>query len=465
MPIEDADKFITNFHHLQVMRQWAAYTAASMYTARCLNNYGPPGGSPWPNVTLPDFPDQMRGALVLAHAITVEFSPLFVNNQTTRKQWEEYAVDNEAMIMHVPSWAMVAHGGGHDMEEGEHGGGHDMTMDVDGASAGHDMGASSEHDGSGEHGAMVEHDMGETKQMQDNAPSHNTGDMMKMEMDHDAMNGDMDPTMVEAIEIATSDEVLSSAQDRRRLRGRILHGHDGASNSNHAMEHDVGASGHDMDSVGDGHEHGNGHVEHPRRPIEEGIYTMGGPGIMVDEAADESEVPLLVPAWQIFPLVGNEGKVLYNEYSDRHRRRAIDTILTTKRAALTEVLYGYADHHHFYKDPSSIMMYPVFDSFDSEDTVVGFVSFTFSWISTFWNILPENVKGIIAVIETSTGQKTSFRVNGKLVCRTFCVSGYGLLESIFLSTFLASLISQLPFRHDRALISEKVTFMTPSMRI
>ena len=373
------------------------------------------------------------------------------------------------------------------MEEGEYAGGHDMAMAGDGSGAGHDaahdMGVFPEHDGSGEHGAMIEHDMGKAMQMQADAPSHSTGDMMKMEMDHEAMDGDMDPTMVEAIEIAISDEVPSSAQDRRRLRrrnpdtlrqvlpdgpaGRILHGHDGASNSNPIMEHGTGAAGHDMDSAGDGHGH-VGHVEHPRRPIEEGIYTMGGPDIMVDESVDESEMPLLVPAWQIFPLVGNEGKVLFNEYSDRHRRRAIDTILTTKRAALTEVLYGYADHHHFYKDPSSIMMYPVFDSFDSENTVVGFVSLTFSWMSTFWNILPENVEGIIAVIETSTGQKTSFLVDGKLVSRNVCVSGHGLLESIFLSTLLSSRklnLFSISSRQNRELISEKGTSMTQSMRI
>ena len=165
-----------------------------------------------------------------------------------------------------------------------------------------------------------------------------------------------------------------------------------------------------------GHSMGsNEHVEHPRRPIEEGIYTMGGPGVMVDESVDSGEMPLLAPAWQIFPLMGNEGRLMYNEYADRHRRRGIDTMLATKRAALTEVLYGFADHHHFYQEPSSIMMYPVFDSFENENNIVGFVSITFSWIGTFWNILPENVRGINAVIETSTGQTTSYRVDGKFV--------------------------------------------------
>ena len=231
----------------------------------------------------------------------------------------------------------------------------------------------------------------------------------------------MDPSMEEAVEIATTDAVPSSEQETRRLRGRnadsiqrFLQDHDGASNSSPNEQHEMADAGHgDMDA-GHGDMGGEEHVEHPRRPIDEGIYTMGGPGVLVDETYDSGDMPFLAPAWQIFPLMGNEGRLMYNEYADRHRRRGIDTMLATKRAALTEVLYGYADHHHFYKEPSSVMMYPVFDLFE-EDEIVGAVSITFSWMGVFWNILPENVRGVVAVLETSTGQKTTFRVDGKFV--------------------------------------------------
>lgn len=89
-----AAKFITNFHHLQVMRQWSAYTVAAMFTARCVNEYGPEA-FPWPNITMPDFADQVRGAIAVAHGRTIEFSPLFLNNETVRAEWEAYAVENE----------------------------------------------------------------------------------------------------------------------------------------------------------------------------------------------------------------------------------------------------------------------------------------------------------------------------------------------------------------------------------
>ena len=129
---------------------------------------------------------------------------------------------------------------------------------------------------------------------------------------------------------------------------------------------------------------------------------------MVDESSD---VPLLAPAWQIFPLKGNEGRIMYNEYANAHKR-AIDTLIKTDQPALSDVLVGSVGHHHYYKEPSSIMLYPVHSTFDDDKTLVGFVSMTFSWMGVFWNILPENVRGIIAVIESSTGQISSVRVDG-----------------------------------------------------
>ena len=87
-----ADKFITNFHHLAIMRQWAAYTVAAQYTGKLLDNHGPEK-KPWPNATLPDFHDQVRGALVLAHGVNIEFSPFFPNDKAIRSEWEAYAVE------------------------------------------------------------------------------------------------------------------------------------------------------------------------------------------------------------------------------------------------------------------------------------------------------------------------------------------------------------------------------------
>ena len=144
---------------------------------------------------------------------------------------------------------------------------------------------------------------------------------------------------------------------------------------------------------------------------------------VVDETHDAIKMPFLAPSWQIHPPSGNEGRVMYNEYSDCHRRRAIHTMLKTGGPAMSEVLYGFEDHHHFFDEPASILTYPVHSNFDEKNkTMVGFITITFNWLDVFWNILPETISGIIAVIETSSEQTTSFRIDGKQVSAVYnCV--------------------------------------------
>jgi hypothetical protein len=143
---------------------------------------------------------------------------------------------------------------------------------------------------------------------------------------------------------------------------------------------------------------------------------------MVDETNNASQMPYLAPSWQIYPPIGNEGRVMYNEYSNCHRRRAINTMIKTGGPAMSEVLIGFEDFHVYFDQPSGILFYPVHDHFEENKnrTLVGFVTITFNWLGTFWNILPGNIRGIVAIIETSTGQKTSFRVDGKFVSASFC---------------------------------------------
>ena len=143
---------------------------------------------------------------------------------------------------------------------------------------------------------------------------------------------------------------------------------------------------------------------------------------MVDETHNAEDMPWIAPSWQIHPPIGNEGRVMYNEYSDCHRRRAINTMIKTGGPAMTEILVGFEDHHHFFDEPASNLLYPVFNQFEEKGRLmVGFVTITFHWLGTFWNILPHNIRGVVAVIETSTGQKTSFRVDGKFVSASKCV--------------------------------------------
>jgi len=409
-----AAKFITNFHHLAVMRQWAAYSVAAQFTAKCLDNYGPEE-KPWPNATLPDFHDQVRGLLVLAHGVNIEFSPFFPNNETIRSEWEAYAVESEAMTMYVPEWAKRHTAEG----DGDHG-----VMDHGGAmdSQAHGMDGNAGHDRGG--------DMGGVSNMEAN---HDVGDTSSSSTHKMDSEFDMGPDMNEAVELADGKRLLRgrSLQDEHDMSGTSTNdeAHVETPHQDHPANHDkvdpmanlkpyddggcVGVSEVSKDMLPPSWGGTSSTHVHPSRPIDEGIYTMDGVNV-VDETHDASEMPYLAPSWQIHPPIGNEGRVMYNEYSDCHRRRAINTMLKTGGPAMSEVLVGFEDHHHFFDEPASILLYPVHNNFDEKDrTLVGFVTITFHWLGTFWNILPHNIRGVVAVIETSSGQTTSFQINGK----------------------------------------------------
>ena len=306
------------------------------------------------------------------------------------------------------------------------------------------------HDAAMDHGAEDPHT---GHNMEENSSSAHS---MVMDSEHD-----MGPDMNEALAIA-------NATGQRLLRGRKLQ-----HNHNEAAVHDMGTGGHQSEATQSGemdhelmshleaeheggksppdHDHdahmekiatslkyddggcigisevskdmlpaewggtGNAAYTHPSRPVDEGIYTMNRLKL-VDETHNVSEMPFLAPTWQMHPSAGHEGKIMYNEYSDCNRRRAINTMIKTGGPAMSEVLVGYEDFNHYFDEPSGLLTYPVHNKFEEGNKVmVGFITITFAWKGTFWNILPDNVKGVYAVLETSTGQKSTFRVNGKFV--------------------------------------------------
>mmetsp|Transcript_10416 Transcript_10416/g.15780 ORF Transcript_10416/g.15780 Transcript_10416/m.15780 type:complete len:547 (-) Transcript_10416:55-1695(-) len=75
--------------------------------------------------------------------------------------------------------------------------------------------------------------------------------------------------------------------------------------------------------------------------------------------------------------------------------------------------------------PSSILFFPVFDNFETsesfhdigmpkanETNVVGSISIVFSWDTLLQKILPNYIKGMICVLQSSTGQEYSYSVSG-----------------------------------------------------
>jgi hypothetical protein len=64
--------------------------------------------------------------------------------------------------------------------------------------------------------------------------------------------------------------------------------------------------------------------------------------------------------------------------------------------------------YHF----QSIHIQPVFESFESDAAVVGFVVAVFPWHSYFDNILPNGTIGVTVVIDDQCGAVFTYEING-----------------------------------------------------
>ena len=165
------------------------------------------------------------------------------------------------------------------------------------------------------------------------------------------------------------------------------------------------------------------------RTVSFGIYSRNSSGSVVyDPGYAPTSVNysnIMVPVWQIAPIVTNEKAVMFNLHSEYNRQRALDHMMQYKVPALTAILQLVQDT---ILRPSSILFYPVFDkfvsnnnmedlddSFVSQQEVVGSVSIVFSWDTLLNKILPDHIKGLICVLESSIGQIYSYSISGDTV--------------------------------------------------
>ena len=64
-------------------------------------------------------------------------------------------------------------------------------------------------------------------------------------------------------------------------------------------------------------------------------------------------------------------------------------------------------------DPTSALIYPVFDGFNQDKKVVGVLFTAMYWRFLMNEILPKNIYGIVCVMENSLGQKHTFEIRGQ----------------------------------------------------
>ncbi|KAL9190047.1 hypothetical protein ACHAXT_007258 [Thalassiosira profunda] len=197
------------------------------------------------------------------------------------------------------------------------------------------------------------------------------------------------------------------------------------------------------------------------RTVSFGIYSRDSEGNIVYDPgyAPESTHPhVMVPVWQIAPIETNEKAVMFNLHWERNRQRALDHMIDYGVPDLTAILQLVQDAE---LRPSSILFYPVFDVFGRWDTfeagerrglqgnedtgeeetgeedtvanagedteattetvgetqqhVTGSVSIVFSWDTLLNKILPDYIRGMFCILQSSTGQKFTYSISGDSV--------------------------------------------------
>ena len=172
-----------------------------------------------------------------------------------------------------------------------------------------------------------------------------------------------------------------------------------------------------------------------------------------DAAVDDNI--LMVPVWMTSPKPHNYSVINFNIISDKTYNFLFNAMSESKHTALSAVYSNshfsnglrdpdkHAEHHENFghatledeelhssdeptddavldeftvtagEIPHSVLMAPVYDSFDSESrSLAGVIHGTLPWDSYLTELLPPGVNGIIAVLKNSCGQFFTFRIDG-----------------------------------------------------
>jgi class 3 adenylate cyclase len=150
----------------------------------------------------------------------------------------------------------------------------------------------------------------------------------------------------------------------------------------------------------------------PRR-----IYSFNG-----DYEEEARDYNIQVPIWQVAPVPTDAGIILLDLYSQPSFRRMIDDAIISRHVLLSQVVDRSflsdnvqtvnqgdpsRDHH-----PRSYAVQPVFQDFDHDSKLTGFVFAVVPWDAYLLNVLPEGTNGFIVQIEDTCGTTFSYRIDG-----------------------------------------------------
>ena len=149
----------------------------------------------------------------------------------------------------------------------------------------------------------------------------------------------------------------------------------------------------------------------------------------VDEAEGVSEEPWgqswYHPIWQATVLEINDVPTMYNQYSDRPRRDAIQSMKETQMPVISEVILRegkyYEEFGGYIGETTSILYYPVFDPLDVE--MVGSITLELRWNTFMTGVFPPSSDLVDVVVENTCGQNYTYHIN--LEDNSFMLIGEG----------------------------------------
>ena len=153
--------------------------------------------------------------------------------------------------------------------------------------------------------------------------------------------------------------------------------------------------------------------------IYEKIYTLDANGQTIPFTPSLGSDDMIAPAWQIAPTPTDPKMVNYNLLADPIVAQLFKIVSVHKQTVISKALeVDYLFDHAFddnekeaKKNPHAYIMEPVFDSFEENATMVGFLLSLTSWDNLFNNILPQDIR-VICVLESSCGATLSFELIG-----------------------------------------------------
>jgi len=110
-------------------------------------------------------------------------------------------------------------------------------------------------------------------------------------------------------------------------------------------------------------------------------------------------------------ITAKSGEVVIGELFDLKPTKNDTSSVAHFELMLQSGQYRHTEEHSTY-DPMSPILFPVFDGFGQDRKVAGWLQTNLYWRFMMRKILPNNIEGVVCVLESSDGWNHTYEVNG-----------------------------------------------------